>query len=548
MSVDKFIPKWTKKVVTDYGGRDPLGLSRLSDRLTDYLLTGIITTTDRARYYSFYCWALWHIYKENSPEKYQTFIDEFRRREAAMAIASLMNDPEMSLVGIKTVRIQVEAANDQETINCDFQVLPSNQLGGYGQYYGGCMYKLGLTYKLEDGIDRITEGDALYLAQCFHSAIENTPYIKRQLFRETEISQRDVFISKERLTLDALGEHFADEERKCLTELFFGFNKAAPDKSAILRRHTLAHLLHVVAEYEKQGSSVMKSDIDTHLVYPIYYYDALKLTHKKPVAYQPPKVLELCHSLWKQFCLHQFFIQAIEGLMYSLLEVLSGESAGLRPGEIVSSLLQPDFFATLKNLTGEQCEKPCELLAALNLYDVPDEEASLHLQKEISLLNELSESEILGLEMDSPESEASRSMLLLAIIYGKWRGIRDNIGFQDITAQVGSQLWVGVAFPYLDNWLDGEATWAEALQTALEVFVLSQHDRIRWERKRLDSCWMHREGESLVKDQDYQPRWRSSRHWNAVNILQDLGLLRTSNDGGISITADGEHILKKVTG
>src|ERR1700739_3902455 len=55
------IPKWTSYVVTELGGRDPLGLSRLSFMITDYLVSGIITTTSRARYYSFYPWALWHI-------------------------------------------------------------------------------------------------------------------------------------------------------------------------------------------------------------------------------------------------------------------------------------------------------------------------------------------------------------------------------------------------------------------------------------------------------------------------------------------------------
>src|SRR5690348_8934036 len=64
------VPKWTKHVVTELGGRDPLGLSRVSFMITDYLLKGIITTTSRARYYSFYTWALWHVEKSESPKRY----------------------------------------------------------------------------------------------------------------------------------------------------------------------------------------------------------------------------------------------------------------------------------------------------------------------------------------------------------------------------------------------------------------------------------------------------------------------------------------------
>ena len=43
------IPKWTKHVAAELGGRDPLGLSRVSFVITDYLLTGIVTVTSRAR-------------------------------------------------------------------------------------------------------------------------------------------------------------------------------------------------------------------------------------------------------------------------------------------------------------------------------------------------------------------------------------------------------------------------------------------------------------------------------------------------------------------
>lgn len=74
-----FLPRWTKRVRTDGGGRDTLGLSRVTESITDHLLQGIITTTDRARYYSFYCWSLWHIQQTGPPRKFADFIREFRR-------------------------------------------------------------------------------------------------------------------------------------------------------------------------------------------------------------------------------------------------------------------------------------------------------------------------------------------------------------------------------------------------------------------------------------------------------------------------------------
>src|SRR5262245_19149714 len=94
------LPRWTKHVVTELSGRDPLGLSRVSSLITEYLLQGIITTTRRARYYSFHPWALWHIEENEQPKRYAQFTAAFRRREACIAMATLHQNPySVSVVG-----------------------------------------------------------------------------------------------------------------------------------------------------------------------------------------------------------------------------------------------------------------------------------------------------------------------------------------------------------------------------------------------------------------------------------------------------------------
>jgi hypothetical protein len=86
------LPKWTKRAATDLSGRDPLGLSRVAQMLADGLLPGIITQTDRARYYALYCWILWHIEREDRPDGWQTFVASFQRRGAAIALATTFAD------------------------------------------------------------------------------------------------------------------------------------------------------------------------------------------------------------------------------------------------------------------------------------------------------------------------------------------------------------------------------------------------------------------------------------------------------------------------
>jgi hypothetical protein len=139
------IPKWTKYVVTELSGRDPLGMSRVSGWITDNLLSGIITQTNRARYFSFYPWVLWHIEKTESPVRYTGFAAAFRRREAFLALATLKHDPNSgSVVGANLIRPKLAKFSETGDVDTNFGVLPSDGLGGYGQYYGGSLYELGL--------------------------------------------------------------------------------------------------------------------------------------------------------------------------------------------------------------------------------------------------------------------------------------------------------------------------------------------------------------------------------------------------------------------
>ena len=198
-----------------------------------------------ARYYSFYCWALWHIQKEERPTKYADFVDAFRRREAAFALATLANNPEASMVGIQAVKPQFHHGRAQGFFDCNFRVLPSNQLGGYGQNYQGSLHDLGLTYPGEDGVNRPQEGIAEELAISFHESVQPTPYLKKHLFTSANIDVKDLDGSKERFTLDALTRPFAKTERLKLTELFFGLTDSSPSSRTILRRQTLTLILHL---------------------------------------------------------------------------------------------------------------------------------------------------------------------------------------------------------------------------------------------------------------------------------------------------------------
>lgn len=545
------LPRWTKRVATE-GGRDPLGLSRVAFMITDYLLPGIVTTTDRARYYSFYTWVLWHIAKEEQSDDFQEFVNAFRRREAAMALATLAADDLASPVGVDATRKYFANGIGTGTFDCDFQVLPSNRLGGYGQYYAGSLYKLRLMEGTVAGVDRVTLGTADELARSFHQAIENTPYIRKRLFLDTEISKNDLMKSSGELSLDALDESFTADERNRLTQILFGLNEQSKNKDDTrARRQTLTLLLHIISDFEQTGNLATAERgnhgfrTDEYLLYPTYF-GCLWPTENEVYPYTPPEQLNLCSKQWRQLCLHEFFCHAIEDLLCAILEAAGSQNEGVPTGGIAQSLISEDFHSFLSTATRKKGNSPRSFLTALGIGGIPSEEFSHNYQKRLSPKHRLSEPQTLNLKATSAAEQAARGVLMLAVLYGKWRGITKDVALSYVAHRANTELWIGQVLPLMDNWLEAGVTWTTALEPFLEQFVLNQHDRVFYEKGNLRSVWLKRTEGRIFKEQDYEPVWRNSRIFNCVSIMADLKLLRIDDQRAISITAAGRRLMNKL--
>lgn len=544
-AVAELLPRWTKKVLTEMTGRDPLGLSRVSDIIIDFLLTGITATTGRARYYSFYCWTLWHITREEEPQTPQQFVDAFRRREAVLALATLAHNPKTSPIGVLATRPQLQQGEVSGIVDCDFQVLPSNQLGGYGQDYQGSLRKLGLV-DTEDGIDRVSAGAAEEISEAFHETIEHTSYIQKRLFKGLRFDFADLDALKDSLTLDALPEPFAARERQKLVELFFGLNTTARLRTNF-RQQTLTLVLHIVSEYEKHDSPASVESVDWYLVCPPHYYGTLWLKQSKPVPYIAPSGFDSCQSLWKQFCLQQFLAQTLEEFFCSVLETIGNAHVQPTVAELVT-MMQSGLCESLEQEINGSCKSPRELLLSYGISKQPDQQVSEDLQRLLSLDDPRSEAKIFEIERETPELAAiTRALLLLATLYGKWRGIHNELGYSYVAHRAAGELWAGNFLPNLDSWLLTGMTWEKAILALVEALI-NQHDRVMYEKARLDSCWIRRFDGRLGKDQDYWPLWRSSRHSSVINILCDLALLSISDSGDLLLTSNGRQLLQTLLG
>jgi hypothetical protein len=514
----------------------------VSNIITDFLLTGIITQTDRARYYSFYCWVLWHIEKEERLNYYQDFVENFRRREAAFALSTLFHNIENSPVGVTAAKDRVNNSSGKH-IDCNFRVLPASPLGGYGQYYAGSIYQLGLTERSNDGIDRVASGKPKEIAETFHKSIKKIPYIQNRLFSDDNVPIEALKKGGERFSLDSIRKNFASDERKQLIDLFFGYSLKTLDDRSMLRRQTLGLTLHIIYEYEKHGIPVPVKKVDSYIVFPPYYYGELQAEAASAIQYRAPKPFILCQSLWRQFCLQQFLTQAIEGVMYCVLETAGSEPAGIQLAEMTDRLTQREFYLELKEITEKECIRPVDLLSSFNLLEVPNKDKSLEVVSTLSLKNSKSEINLLDKKLDSISKNTAKYISLLIIIYAKWRGLTDDLGFSFVSNHAGRELWTGSVLGEIDGWFDPSFTWENALSIFINNFILDSHDRVLYEKKRLDSCWLHRQENRIHKDQDYGPRWRSSRHMNVVSILKDLNLLLVNESNSISITKEGESVL-----
>ncbi len=76
---------WIEKIYKEEEGQDYLGLRLVQGHIVGHLLSGIITTTKRARYYAFYSWLLVEYANRHHPDGWS--FNHFIRREQIFGLA-----------------------------------------------------------------------------------------------------------------------------------------------------------------------------------------------------------------------------------------------------------------------------------------------------------------------------------------------------------------------------------------------------------------------------------------------------------------------------
>lgn len=430
-----------------------------------------------------------------------------------------------------------------DTLATEFRVLPANALGGFGQYYAGSLYNLGLTRRPEGGFDRVADGFATHLAETVQRTVDATEYIRGRWYERRKVPRDVLQESADRLSIDAIRESFADEERSLLRSMFFA-TRVEERSLPSWRRSSLMRILRALSAYAEAGVPVEADTLDLQLLYAPAYYGVL-CDSKGAVArpYLTPDSVAPCAEQWRQFCAHEYLTWSLETVLSSLLELLGSAGGGLTAGDAAAALIGQGFEETLARCVGKPVGAPWALFHQLGIKGGAGPSTCAAANEIFGLATPLNEQVTMTHSTSSPAEATATAVLALALLYARWRGCEGDAAYEEIRASAPGEIALPTFLPLLDEWLGRGLSWHDAMH-ALVTFIVRQHDRVMYEKGRLDSCWVDTEGDRLTRAQDYGAALRASRHRQAVRILEDLLVLAGSESDHIELTSIGKAILR----
>jgi hypothetical protein len=552
MDASDLIPLWTKPAKRDDSGRDPLGLERVHDRLTERLIPGITTTTNRARYYSFYLWAIKDTNEVDRPHSYRAFQEGMRRREAAFLMACLAHhdgQASAALVGSIVGRKRWEQLQSKGEIALDFRPLPSNPLGGYGQYYGGSLWKLLLTGGVEDtgGGDELTEAGTV-IADAYARSIADSRYAKERLQTARRLDLAVLSDYGERACLCRLASK-PSAEREALRRLLFGLDNR--DTAARLRQQSLVFCLDVVHQAERLAVTIAADAFAYTVVDEAAYFGQLR---HGGAAYDHrcPDALARCAQRWRLFAMHRYLSFALEIILVELLQAAGASTPGVTSGQFAAGV----DWAGVQRIVSEWTERKLRgdgvvKLVSHLLHDksADDCSASERFDRRLGVdatLNEPDLAQGMG-STGTPTDRIGQALLLIFTLYCRFHHYRGrDRAWREMTRWCGTDFWFETMAQMIDQHRRKGSTLVSFLEDLVDKHIVHQQITVSYERGRPGGAWLRQDGKSLVWQRDYRAAWRRSRHRNCLQVLLDLDLLQADEEEAIALTDDGRALHAKL--
>jgi hypothetical protein len=544
-------PQWTTEITdTIVTGEDMLGVEGAAQSYQQWLIPGIISTTDHARYYSFYAWVLYRYINSSTGNR---LIRDFRgkfykRHEVALILGTyghhLNRVMIRGLVGAGTNSMKVRSWwETSDPVSLDVNYF-QNKLGGLGQYYLTAMQVMGIIGYSENPnwVFPLTHRGQ-ELAVAYENSITETNYY-RQLEQEGQLeylTQEDAinFGKAGCICAEALSK---GKDLPLLREAFFRFDQKGDENPHVRRRFALAITLDMIGGAQDK--------FERYMIRPALYlgeYSANQIYHSSPE-------LEDWAFRWKMVEIRHHYTFGLQALWGAFILKLREQTGGMPLSE---------FMGWARDVIGQK------------VFDLPLSQYLDTRCNDVGLRTnwQISHSEFATACLRASEKD-EYSLFLTANNNPQDAGKLLSIGTQLLAQhflrffhlhQESRKEWKELAererlsissfYDFMLKGLADQLTLGQWLETLYKEYVLGQHEFIALEKMRYqgyDTFKFHyREGQFFwpFNRSNYwrEPiRLAGNRLGNALSIVIDLGLAQENETGQISLTIDGREYLSKV--
>jgi len=545
-------PQWTTKITEgkDVLGEDMLGLEGAAQSYQQDLIPGIISTTDHARYYSFYAWVLFrYINSPSSPRTLDGFKKGFHKRhEMALILGSyshhINRKPIAGLTGAGTNHSKASSwwnASDSISLNINY-LNKKEEIGGLKQYLSS-MQSMGIIREQEysSWIYPLTHrGEAL--AQAYTDSISKTTYYKN-LEEEGELgdlSHKDAinFGKKGCICAEALSEG-ADLE--LLRDVFFRFDQHGEDSPHFRRRLALAITLDLV----RGAKGKFKSNMLRPALYLGEYYPNAK--------YQPSPNLENWAFRWKMVAVRHHYTFGLQSLWAAFILNLRKSQSGISLAECMDwakkTIGAQIFTATLGDYMNSVCQ---DVGLSPRWQKVNKDFGDACLQK--TELDEYTLYKNARKSSEDPELLLTVGLRTLVNHYMRFLRVHQSSRPEWREMADRERLPITDFYRYMGEHLASNSSLGLWLENLYKEFILSQHEFIALSKLRYQSYdtfkFNYRDGRFYwpfhKKNYWKEPiRLAGNRLDNVLSILVDLDMIEEDENHQLSLTKDGKHYLER---
>lgn len=555
--------------------QDPLGLGlRGSTRLASLLLYCITSITPRARYFSFIPWSVSDFQLHEKGQSHALGLREaIAVRQRAHTLACIIHHEGEGCTGpgLNGVREGKKWYAKSES-SADLRKIKLTKNSVLNAYYTslvnlGCFVseqdRLETEEEIEDSeftFDDIELSElGLELANAYGSLVGRLGAVKNLSEIDRRCSVSSLTELGKRGGLCELADP-SSPDRDLLRDVFFA-RKGFTEKSHFRRNRSLSLILELCRQF-----SASNWPTDSFSFGSGVYYGQLVDEDDGTVEVSIPQPLADIATRWKMFYFHHFMSVALEGMFSWLVTQLNGRGvSGATLGDLVRELNSPLVIRSLSELLGEDLSSafgstsPSEFFSCLGVRSSTfDDALSQQIDEVITAQHSVAEiyleSTIRSRTFLQSPTGLAIPVILFALTLGRYRRWEST--------EYGN--WLAsdavVKDPYLDllpstaslalvrhqgDWWN--QPWTKLAEYLLSRFVVQQHQSMSYEKTATgDRCLLQVDGHTIVADSPYEkiglgnPRLES-----AIQVLSDLALILTDENGVAHLTKDGQQLLKK---